>query len=381
MRLTGRHRLRRGLCLLLSLLALASAGPSVRAETGENGALPAVEGVLDKEELDGLLADFMEEHHLSADRFSLGYVYLDTGESYFFNGEAYYDSASLYKLPLMMMIENDIYTGKLELENDRLYGMDREEAEYLILVKSQNMVAERLYEHFGGFQEFRKAEAEIADMSLQELPKDYLRTREVSAPYMIHILQKLYDEPESYPRVLENLLKAQPDQYFRHFVEDYEIAQKYGSYEGYNHTAGILYMPHPILLCVMSYWPPTPELTIGRVAEFMVDYTLKLDERLEKQQKAAEEAALAEEKRRAAEEAARATEPPQASAAPETAPADRTPEPAADRAPEAAPAEMALGRGKLLALLSLAAGVLTLAALLSRGRRSGKKRKRRKHRR
>lgn len=308
MKKTERKNKLRGLpALLLCAAMLFTAAPAAFAENGEEQ-----ESVLDAEELQMLVEEFAEENHIDPGCFSVGYVYTATGESWYYNEDEWYDSASLYKVPLMMLIENQVARGNIDPEG-KVCGVNLHEAEYLILVRSQNQVAEYLLDYFDSYKEFRRQSAELADFSEDMLPRNYLSSRLVSAEYMTNILKKLYETPEDYPQVTENLLLAQPEKYFRHYLEgEYDIAQKYGSYEGRNHTAGIIYTPNPILLTVLTYGVSAAEETIGALAERIVEYTLSLDQRLERQRaekQAAEEAArLAEEEARQREEEARQAE-------------------------------------------------------------------------
>ena len=82
---------------------------------------------------------------------------------------------------------------------------------------------------------------------------------------------------------LEDLLQASPGEYLRRNLEgQYEIAQKYGALEEFYHVGGIIYTPNPIIVTVMTKFSFSIDELMGDAASMLVDYSLKLDERLEK---------------------------------------------------------------------------------------------------
>lgn len=310
--------LRRALCLLLCLSMLTGAaafaeetGEEAESEPAESAAPtpepepepedPDAEHVLDSAELDRLIGDFLAENKRNPENFAMAYTYLETGETYYFNPEMWTYPASIFKLPEMMLIENDVAKGLLE-QDGKVCGYPLATALEYILVYSQTQIALDLYPYFGGEMNYRKRSIEMAGWDESMMPNHWEYNVEVCAPLVNAWLLELYEHPDDYPEIVEHLKLAQPDQYFRHNLEgQYEIAQKYGAYEGYNNTCGIIYMPHPILLTVLTCWYASAEPFIGDVASLMADYTLELDARLERQRAEAEAEKLAAE----AEEAAR----------------------------------------------------------------------------
>ena len=127
---------------------------------------------------------------------------------------------------------------------------------------------------------------------------------------MNNTLRTLYREPESFPNIIECMLRTQPGKYYRQTLEgQYEVAQKYGQFDGYLNNAGIIYTPTPIILVVFTYRVDSNMELFGELAQIMADYSLTLDERAaqrEAERMADEEAAAAEAERQrlAAEEEA-----------------------------------------------------------------------------
>ena len=157
-----------------------------------------------------------------------------------------------------------------------------------------------------------------------DLPEDYYDPdfhdySYFTARFMTQVMTTLYTQRERFPNIIESLLPAQAGHYFRVYLGNYEIAQKYGSFRDYsnrdfNHTTGIIFLPHPIILTVMTQDAPSPEWNIADLAKLFADYTLQqadvryeeMKTQLEAQRLAAEaEAArLAERESAAAEQSA-----------------------------------------------------------------------------
>ena len=192
---------------------------------------------------------------------------------------------------------------------------------------------------------------------------------------MLNTLRTLYEEPERFPRIMDYMKEAAPGSFFEeHLGDRYEIAQKYGQYEGVLHTAGVIYTPTPIILVVMCDHVRNQDVAIASLAEFFSDYSLTLDARVEASRKQQEE----EERRLAQEEAARVAEA-EAQKQAELQEAARLAE-EAKLQQVAADAEKA-SRSKLtMVLLSFAMAALCLlsAYLVSRREKRRKKKKARR---
>ena len=375
----GNHKLPgRLLCLLLAGLLLLTAAPpafasdaeTADAETADTEAEP--ERVLDCGELRALIEEYLEKNNRKPENFALAYTYLETGETFFYNPDLWVYPASIFKLPEMMMIENDVANGIITSE-DKLCGYPQDIALEYILVYSQTQIALDIFGYFGGQEGYRRRSLAMVDWDESNLPPRWEYNVDVCAPLVNAWLQKLYDDPDQFPQIIDHMKRAQPKQYFRHNLEGrYEVAQKYGAYQEVNHTCGIIYTPHPILLTVLTRYYSGSEPFLGDTAELMVNYTLTLDERLEKmraekeaERLAAEEAARrAEEERLAAEEAARRAEEERLAA---LARAEETPAPADEET-----GERMGGALPLIAALTSGAAAIAAAAVFVQNKRTRK---------
>ena len=337
---------KRFLALLLALLMLAL--PEAFAEEG--GA-----HLVDEAELEQIVQQYLDANRLDREHVSVGYVYTETGESWYYNPDTWYYSASTYKVPVMMLLAQKEAAG--ELTRDSLVGgLQLGYAEEVILTYSHNEYAHLM------MSVLAPTEPECRDLYKQfvDLPDDYYISdfRDYSyftARFLTQVMTTLYNDPDRFPNVIDCLLNAQPEHYFRIYLGQYPIAQKYGSfvdisYRNWNHTTGIIYLPHPIIVTVMTRDVPQPETVIADLGNLLAQYSLGLDGKLEAYRQAQEAERLAAEQ---------ATPEPTVTPAPTAEP---TAEPTAVPAMATAEPEIAQpGEVNRLYILLAAGGVLLAA--------------------
>lgn len=339
----------------------------ISAETVEDG-------VLDSDELKKLIEDFLDERGIAHDRFRLGYTYTGTNETWYYNGDVWSYSASVYKLPLMMMLAQKVANGELK-QDDKVCGVDLTYAETSVLTYSNNDYAHVMIHYFDSERDYREQQVKMSDVPVEDIPERYYVSSHFSPRFVIGVLRNLYENPDQFPNIVECLKAAMPGQYLSRTLGDkYEVAQKYGAYEQFNNIAGIVYMPHPIFIAINTTWVGNAEQVLADAGKLLADYTLTLDARLEEREKAAkaeEERKLQEEeaeRKRLEEEAAQAEEEAriaEAQAVQERAFAEE----------EAAAEEAVAVRNRVICA---AAGVVVIAAVIAIAVISGKKKKRRR---
>ena len=307
--------------LLSLLLCLALLCPTFAlAEEAESS-------ILKEDEIQAMLDDYITRHNLNPDNITVGYVYTATGDTWYYNADKWYYSASMYKVPLMMILAEKEYNGELTRNSD-LKGLTLGYAEETILTYSHNDYAHLMMSVVADTEpdcrEFYKQYADLPDDYYDPDFRDYSY---FTARFMTQVMTTLFSDPDRFPNVIDCLLAAQPEHYFRIHLGSYAIAQKYGSYRDYsyrdwNHTAAIIYLPNPIILTVMTLDNPTAEATIADIGKLFADYSLTVDARLEQyraEQEAARLAAEEEARRQGEEQRRREEEAAQAEAAVETA--------------------------------------------------------------
>lgn len=254
---------------------------------------------------EALLASFLEENSLNEDNFSLCYYNTITCETVSFNETRLMAAASTYKLPLNIyyydleregLLASDAWVGAAYLDDAHLRS----------LVWSDNTVSEAMiYFYPGSFHAYKEALLSICGVDEPDDPAYY--TQNVfSTEMMIGALRRVYEAPDIYAELLDYLKQAYPqDGFFRRDVTEYEVAHKYGYFEGAENDVGIFYTDEPFLLAVYTsnagmYGGAD---LCARAARMMTDYNVS---RYTHEQEAARLTAEAEEADRqaAAEESA-----------------------------------------------------------------------------
>ncbi len=275
------------------------------------------ESIIDDEELRQKLEDYIASKNYNPENISIGYCYTPTGDTWYYNKDKWYYSASMYKVPLFMIMAEGEHEGKLTQDSD-IRGMKLSELEKLVLVYSNNdyghltmnYIADVPYETSEGNRKCRELYQRYSDMPKEEYVDNFYDYSYFNARFMTDVMETLYFENERFPHVIECLKQAQPDTYFNRTLGDkYEIAQKYGalvdkSNKAFSHTAGIIYTPNPFILTVMTENMGLNDDVIAGFAPIFEEYTLSLDAKLEafEKEKAEKEQLRLEEEKKAQEE-------------------------------------------------------------------------------
>lgn len=203
---------------------------------------------------------------------AVSYYNTVTGESWEYNADRRFHAASLYKLPLNMIYSELFYDGILS-DDYTLCGYTYDSLQEYSLVYSSNEISVMLQNEVGKYADVAEKLTEMCGTG-ETVPETCLTNRLFSANEMMGILKKLYYDEGLYPGVVDCMLRAQPDSFFRYYEDRYDIAQKYGSYEGCMNTVGIVYMPTPYLLVVMTDLSVGSNHLIGLICRIMTEYTL-----------------------------------------------------------------------------------------------------------
>ncbi len=258
--------------IVSAVLAASSAAGTLELPEQEH---PAAEGAA------AVVEQVISERKLRSDQITVGWKDLVSGEEYYYNADAVFYGASLYKVALNMYYAEKVAQGELtwdsRIRNGRLGTLTAGSLE-----NSNNGYSFTLSGAFGSYRNARTACAPYYGISEEEAQADrlYLRDHWITSRRMIRCLDTLNSEPERFPTVTEHLLNAQPGRYFRLHEDRWPIAQKYGA-ENVNarwlSTAGIVFVPErPFLLVVMTRNAPKPEEVISLLCVRLGDYALEL---------------------------------------------------------------------------------------------------------
>ena len=323
MKRTGRQILSLMMTILLlaatCTAAFAEAAPAEGAAAAAPGAdaqLPAAEdsGIIDAAALQQWMDNFAQEHNLKQDymRFSVGFWYSGTGDSWYYDADQWMYSASLYKVPVSMLMAEKEAAGELTLESV-VNGTTLEYLESTALVYSNNDSGHSMVSWLGGTYAGKCSDMTIkfTDLPDSYFDQDFYDVSYYTARYMTQVMRTLYQGGDAkFPHVLDYLKQAQPDDYYNRNAAlkgSYTIAQKFGAYEegngnNNNHCAAVIYTPNPIVVTVMTRNVGEYQNIIAEVGGHLAEYALELDQKLESWKQEQEAQAAAE--RAAAELAA-----------------------------------------------------------------------------
>ena len=370
-------------CLLLALMLLLPAD-AFAEEAENNGAqselnLENDSGIIDAEALNRWMDGFVEEHGLNGkwQDVSVGFCYTGTGDCWFYHPDIWMYSASLYKVPVSMLMAEKEAAGELTPESIVL-GTTLEYLESTALVNSNNDSGHAMVSYLGGTYNGKCSDMteKFTDLPEEYFSQDFLDVSYYTARYMTQVMKTLYEGgDEAFPHVIDYLLQAQPYEYFNSdpTLKDYGVAQKYGAFEethiskNNNHCAAIIYTPTPIIVVVMTRNIGEYQKRIAEVGAWLADYSLQLDEKQTEETPAPEpvstEPALPEETAAPAPAAEVPDDP-----APAAAPLPEEPVPVEEGARKVPTAVIVVG----IAVLSAIGGSVTL---LSRNHQKGRKRR------
>ena len=357
---------RKWIVIIISLaMMLALAGTAFATEENSTKADDSY-GIIDADELQKMFDDFVAQYGLNTKNrsFSVGFCYLKTGDMWFYNEGKWYYSASLYKVPVSMLLAEREVAGEITADTvfENIYSTGSlDTLEKKAIVNSNNDAGHALVEWMGGTYNGKCADQLI---KLTELPEsyfiqDFYDYSYYSVNFYTQVLKTLYNNQQNYPRIIDYMKQAQPGAYLRTYLEGtYEVAQKYGAFEevkanptkNNNHAGGIIFTPNPIVVTVMTINVENFNNRIGDAAKMLSDYALKLDakydsymaEKLRAEQEEADRIAREEEERLAREAAEAQAAAQSATSSDETGnPPDsvfmnRTPEPENTQAQSAA---------------------------------------------
>jgi hypothetical protein len=293
------------LSLLLCFLLFSGAAQCAQPEDGWD---------FESTSLEQMISDYMAEHKLDEDNFAMGWYDTVSGEEWFFNENKFMLAGSMYKLPLNMVYADKVADGELTLD-DTVAGYKLETAMEYSLVYSVNEVSQNMRYALGlNLFDYRDLLAQYSGLDVNSFPQEYYTENRLSPRYLINTLRYLYENSDRYALIIDYMKRANPENYFCKTPGEYEIAHKYGSFEGGLDDCAIVYTPRPFLLTVFTKNVSGSEDVLSDICDMMTEYSLYLDaqakaeETLLAQQQAEEEAAQAQAEREAEAAAQKALE-------------------------------------------------------------------------
>ena len=271
---------------LALILCFALLCPLTAFAEDTNSAIPADPtsyAVIDPVELQRLVENYAAARSLNKDNISIGYCYLDTGDTWYYNGDAWNFGAGVYYVPLMMILAERESRGELT-QSSNINGLTLEEAERYVLTYSNNTYAHQMMNYIGTDKEVRKLYQNYSPLPEAYYDADFLDYSYFTVRFLTDVMKTLYNESERFPNIIECMKNSDNGSVFHGAMGGaYEVAQKYGNYIDrrnveYNNTIGIIYTPHPFVLTVMTKNLGINHEVMWDLAVIFKDYTLGLDE-------------------------------------------------------------------------------------------------------
>lgn len=279
--------------LLLCLALLLSLAPGALAEGAD-------ESILDEEALDQWIQDYLKQQGIGGGNqvFSVGFCYTATGDAWYYNGDAFMYSASMYKVPVAMLLAEKEAAGQITQETD-LGGGTLRYLESTALTFSNNDSGHAMLNYLGEDNSGKASRLcmQYASLDKSYFDQDFFDYSYYSARFITQVMQTLFEGGEErFPHVIENLLLAQPDSYLNlRLMGKYDVAQKYGAFQerngnSNNHITAIVYTPTPIIVTVMTRNVEDYQRLMAEIGEYLANYSLELDEKLAQRELARQEA-------------------------------------------------------------------------------------------
>jgi len=289
-------RIKQAAVLLLLLCMLLSLCPAAFAEQAEQTVFEDswFEGLTWEEVMD----KFMEDYGVKNGNVGIGYLNLVTGEEHYVNPDQFIVAASMYKIPINMLFTGMITDGEIDWDTS-IRGYRYSYCIEATILNSSNEIAECMWNYVGGYRTYREKIAPLMGEDPETADYMFYKNNYFTAREMIYCLNELYTNSSRYPKVIDYLLQAEPNKYFRAHKHDVEIAHKYGYLDDSGHfylnDCGIVFTEDPIALVVFTDNVHEPYKVLADYCDLMIAYTeYHTAERKRIEQEEAEAAAIAE---------------------------------------------------------------------------------------
>ena len=228
---------------------------------------PIVEETVDSN-IENLINQIMTENNLNETNFFFFFYNIEEKKYYFYNENTYFTAASTIKVPAAMLYYDKIADGELNSSDTLIYNSDDYEAgdgstaadysvgeripiSYLLeqtIVNSDNTALNILVNSIG----YQKCKEELTKYSEEEVKEDFYSSNVANVSYYYDVLQYLYQNADKYSELIEYMKISSGGGYLKVNLPQYEVAHKYGSYDGYVHDYGIIYGQNTYLIGVFT---------------------------------------------------------------------------------------------------------------------------------
>lgn len=240
------------------------------------GAAVAAENRSGDRDFEKIIDEISEKWEIPKDDLIAGYLNLATGEEHYWQGDKWEFCGSMYKVPLNMYVTEKIVNGTFDWEK-KYPEIPYQYAMKETLLNSSNEWAKFLWESCGSYTDYKMGVMPYMGIKQSDLHGVYEVDNKFTARQFIRCLQTLYENPDRFPSILDTMMDAEPERFFRYAEKRYPIAQKYGyvveNYSYYTNACGIVFTDEPIAIVMFTRNALYPDETLSAYCTAMCDYT------------------------------------------------------------------------------------------------------------
>ena len=138
------------------------------------------------------------------------------------------------------------------------------------IVNSDNTAVNILIKNLG----YSNARHDITKYTDEVVPDDFYKNNITSAAYGYDVINYLYEHQDSYTKLIEDMKKSSMGLYLKKYIQDYDVAHKYGSYSGYVHDYGIVFGKKTYLVGIFTKNITDSDEVIANISLDILNYTL-----------------------------------------------------------------------------------------------------------
>ena len=239
------------------------------------------------EDIKNLITELKTKNNLTENNFAFFYYNPQTQKYYFDNQEKYFKGASTIKVPVAMLYYDKIKSGELTEDKQLQYTSDDYEAgggttsatykvgsyipiSFLLeqsIINSDNTAVNILIDGIG----YRNCREQIAKYSDEQFIDEFFTTNLITAALGYDIINHIYQNQKDYQQLIEYMKQSSNGEYLKKYVTEYDVAHKYGSYEGNVHDYGIVYAESPYLIGVFTNGVAQADELIADISRQVLD--------------------------------------------------------------------------------------------------------------
>ena len=223
-------------------------------------------------------------YSVDPERISLGYYNTVTGEEHYHNPDNYMVAGSMFKVPLNMLFAEKISRGEMDWD-DNVGGYKYSELLNGSIVHSDNEYAKVLWQEAANWLEnenrpyhrYRELIAPYMGEDPETVDEKFYENNFMTARQVTSCIKLLVSEPERFPKIMETMQEAEPNNYFKLREKRFDIGHKYGFLlEGqrlYMCDCGFAMTDDPIVIVMFTDAVDKAYDVMADYATMMCDYT------------------------------------------------------------------------------------------------------------